>query len=259
MKKIVFIISLVLLLTSCSSTSDSGETEALKKELEQIKTSMKENFETESVDDLVTMFNEKNEELTQLMAESEEKQKELQDKIDAMTLELKSASGQSLICAALDVAELLKSNDYETLSSQYIDSTEGLRFSPLPYIDLTSDQHFTAAEVANLGSDPTVYTWTTSTPSGDPLAETYADYATQYVNDHDYTQAHIIGNSYTIGTGNMINNIAAAYPSLPFVELHFTGFDPAYGGMDWASLRLVFKEIGGEWKLININHAHWTP
>ena len=42
------------------------------------------------------------------------------------------------------------------------------------------------------------------------------------------------------------------------VEYHFPGFDPQYGGLDWASLRLVFQEFEGRWVLVGIIHDEWT-
>jgi len=52
--------------------------------------------------------------------------------------------------------------------------------------------------------------------------------------------------------------LAIAYPTASFVEFHFTGFDPQYGGIDWSSLRLVFENVGGNWLLIGIVHDGWT-
>ncbi len=265
MKKLYLIIAVALLLTACTSPPASGELDKVKKDYEQVKTELDKtktvlkelNFK--SVDELVDKYNKNSDDLEQLKVDSEKKEKELQDQINDMTMKLQSQSGQTLICAALDVAELLKNNDYHGLSSQYVDPDKGLTFSPVPFINLTTDKNFTPAEVANLATDTTVYTWTTNLPSGDPLNQTYSNYATNYVNDHDYTEPHLIGNNYIVRTSNMISNIQTVYPSSYFVSLHFTGFDPAVDGLDWTSLRLVFREISGEWKLLNINHAHWTP
>ncbi len=58
--------------------------------------------------------------------------------------------------------------------------------------------------------------------------------------------------------GNSIDNSQEYYPGAMVVEYHFPGFDPQYGGLDWASLRLVFQEFEGRWVLVGIIHDEWT-
>jgi hypothetical protein len=42
------------------------------------------------------------------------------------------------------------------------------------------------------------------------------------------------------------------------VEYYFPGFEAQYEGMDWKSLRLVFEQHQGSWKLVGIIHNEWT-
>lgn len=168
-----------------------------------------------------------------------------------------ATSPPSLLSTALTVIALLEDNDMVGLAA-YVHPTLGVRFTPYSYVDLTNDQVFTAVQIPNFLTDPTVYTWGSYDGSGDPMTLTPSAYFTDFVYDEDYINPHMIGNNTVIGTGNSINNLATAYPTASFVEFHFTGFDPQYGGIDWSSLRLVFENVGGNWLLIGIVHDGWT-
>ncbi len=168
-----------------------------------------------------------------------------------------AASPPTLLMTSLAVAQLLADGDMAGLAP-YVHPTLGVRFTPYSMIDTTNDLVFTTAQIPNILTDPTVYTWGSFDGSGDPIALTPAAYFTQFVTDQDFVNPHMIGNNTAIGTGNSINNLVTAYPTASFVEFHFTGFDPQYGGIDWASLRLVFENVGGNWLLIGIVHDGWT-
>lgn len=142
---------------------------------------------------------------------------------------------------------------------------EGVRFSPYGYVRAQAgapegqDLAFSAAEVAGLWSDPTVYTWGSAAGSGEPIELTFAGYYDEYVYDVDFAQPDAIGFGLILGQGNTINNIPEVYPGAFMVEYHFEGFDPQYAGFDWRSLRLVLDESGGTWYLVGIVHDEWTP
>jgi hypothetical protein len=166
-------------------------------------------------------------------------------------------SSMSLLMSAQTVIEMLEVNDMTGVAS-FVDPTLGLRFSPYSVIDLVNDLVFTPAQVSTLWTDPTLYTWGTHASSGDPITMLYSGYHGEYVYDQNYSSPHMIGNNVIIGTGNMINTVVSAYPTASFVEYHFTGFNPSYSGMDWVSVRLIFENISGVWKLIGIEHDAWT-
>jgi uncharacterized coiled-coil protein SlyX len=165
--------------------------------------------------------------------------------------------GASLLSTSLEVLDLLKDMDMAGLSN-FVHSTQGLRFTPYDYVDTQSDLLFTAAQVAGLAQDNTVYLWGSFDGSGNPISQNYAIYHQSFVYDQDFLNPHIVGINNKIGTGNMINNVDTAYPNGQFVEFHFTGFDPQYEGMDWKSLKLVFEDDGGMWYLVGIIHGQWT-
>ena len=164
---------------------------------------------------------------------------------------------------AAAVIQAIGAKDLDTLS-QFVHPQEGVRFSPYPYVVTDPDNEsgadlvFSAAELPSLAEDPTVYQWGTYDGSGEPIQMTFNEYWERFVYDADFAQPHLIGFGEAIGQGNMINNIAQVYPQGVMIEYHFRGFDPAYEGLDWRSLRLVLEEHGETWVLVGIVHAEWT-
>lgn len=181
--------------------------------------------------------------------------------VDKQALEekLKTQKSQtaSLLSTAQTVAQLLKDQDMAGLSA-VAHPTLGVRFSPYSYVNLQTDLVFTAQQLTGLMQSSQVQSWGTYDGSGEPIQLDFSGYYAKFVYDHDYVNPHVIGNNTLVGTGNMVNNLAQAYPNASFVEFHFNGFDLQYGGMDWTSLRLIFENVGGVWKLIGIQHDGWT-
>lgn len=251
MKKIGLVLLLVLLV-GCN-------TDTLEENIKQLENEI-ESYEQEVIlleGELVTkdtLIQKAEEDYKLILAENIILMEE--SKEEPIIITTKSSS-TSLLATALDVMDLIEAQDFVSLSS-YVDPSEGLRFSPYSYIDFSSDLLFTPTEVSNFATDTTLYNWGTYDGSGDPISLQFNDYYNEFIYDHTYTSPHLIGNNIIVGTGNMINNLTTVYPTESFVEFHFTGFNPAYTGMDWSSLRLIFKYIGGSWKLININHDQWT-
>lgn len=61
-----------------------------------------------------------------------------------------------------------------------------------------------------------------------------------------------------IGNGNSINNLKEIYPQPHFTEYYFSGFDQKYNGLDWSSLRLVFKKYQNDYYLVAVIHDQWA-
>ena len=158
---------------------------------------------------------------------------------------------------AIDLLADIQAGDMQAVS-EAVHPEKGLRFTPYFYIDTTEDLVFTAAQVSELIEDEEVYHWGSYDGSGDAIDLTFADYYSNFVYNQDFINADIIGNNHAIGSGNSLDNIAEAYPEAAFVEFHFTGFDEAFEGMDWESLRLVFEENQAQWYLVGIVHGQWT-
>lgn len=229
---IIFALVLAFTLASCSPASNSNLEEELKAKNDIIK-----NLE----DEKKTL---------------EDEVLELEDKINQLE-EPTAQTPQSLLTTALEVVEILKNDDMATLAN-YVHPTAGVRFTPYSYVDTASDLIFTQAQVPNLMSDSTIRTWGAYDGSGEPIDKTFADYYDEFVYDEDYANPHLIGNNVLIGKGNSLDNLEDVYTNGDFVEFHFTGFDPQYEGIDWSSLKLVFEQVSGEWKLVGIIHSQWT-
>lgn len=171
-------------------------------------------------------------------------------------IEMKS-SDPTVVALSEHVMMLLADEDFISLSD-YVHPVNGLRFTPYPYIDMVNDVVMTPVDVSNFGSSTTVYTWGSYDGSGDVISGTPMDYYAEFIYDENYLLPDMMAWNSPIGTGNMINNMTAAYPTADYVEFHFTGFNPAYSGMDWSSLTLVFEQMGSNWYLVGLVHGQWT-
>ena len=87
---------------------------------------------------------------------------------------------------------------------------------------------------------------------------TLNEYMQTFVYDVDFVNPEIIKVNQMIGKGNALNNLLAVYKDDDFTESHFSGFDKKYEGMDWRSLRLVYKNTAGKYYLVGIIHDQWT-
>lgn len=229
---IIAVVIIALVLTSCSPASNSNLEEELK-----------------AKDDLIKTL--------------EDEKKSLEDEVEALKDRVKELEEQSvqrpqsLLSTALQVVEILKNEDMTALAA-YVHPTSGVRFTPYSYVDTASDLTFTQDQVAALMSDNTIRTWGAYDGSGEPIDKTFSDYYDEFVYDEDYLNPHMIGNNVLIGKGNSLDNLTDVYTNGEFVEFHFSGFDPQYEGIDWSSLKLVFEQVSGEWKLVGIIHSQWT-
>ncbi len=154
------------------------------------------------------------------------------------------------------IIKALKAKDLGTVAT-YVHPQLGLRFTPYSFIR-SEDRLFSQQAVSGLFEDETLYNWGAFDGSGEPIEMTFSDYFERFVYSHDFATPEIIGLNKEIGKGNSINNLSEFYPGSDFVEYHFTGFESQYEGMDWESLRLVFKQENGIYYLIGIVHAEWT-
>lgn len=155
------------------------------------------------------------------------------------------------------VIEALHDRDLDRLASM-VHPMLGIRFSPYAFVR-DADITVTAEDVPNLFSDNEVFLWGAYDGSGAPIELTFEQYFDQFIYDQDFANAEEIGYNQRIGgEGGTIHNIPEFYPGGVFVEYHFRGFNPDYGGLDWRSLRLVFVQDGGEWFLVGIIHDEWT-
>ncbi len=167
-----------------------------------------------------------------------------------------AAPREIVMARAREVVEALRDRDMERLSAM-VHPVKGVRFSPYAFVQ-DSDLVFKPDQLISLLSDPTKYMWGYYDGSGLPIEMTFEEYYGRFVYDQDYANAEQVSYNERIGPGNTIDNSLEYYPGASVVEYHFSGFDPALGGMDWKSLRLVFQQEGSVWYLVGIIHDEWT-
>ncbi len=201
-----------------------------------------------------------NAELEERIKEKDAKIYELENKIGELESQINNLNQplpNNLLSMVIDIMDSIKNKDMNRLSS-YISPTLKLRFSPYDYIDIENSQVFTLEEVKDLQSGTELYLWGHYDGSGEPIELSFNDYYKRFIYDEDFANPQIIGNDTAIGKGNTVDNIKDVYPNSHFVEFHFTGFDPQYGGADWRSLKLVFEQENRKWYLVAIVHGEWT-
>ena len=168
-------------------------------------------------------------------------------------------TGSQVPALAKQVLAVLKDANYETFAG-FIHPVEGIRFSPYGYIDTATAMVFSARTFLDAFSKTaqTKITWGQYDGTGEPIMLTIDEYFKKFVYNADFLNASQNSLNEMIGRGNSLNNLTAIYKGCFFTEHHFPGFDQKYNGMDWCSLRLVFKNYNSKIYLVGIVHDQWT-
>ena len=163
-----------------------------------------------------------------------------------------------LLSLTKQVLTIIKDKRYKELAA-YIHPESGLRFSSYAYVDTTDDLRFTQASwLKALKKSQTPYTWGSYDGSGDAITLTIPEYFGKFVYDADFLHAEQVSVNKMIGGGNSLNNLETIYKDSDFTESYFSGFDKKLEGMDWRTLRLVFKKHNERYYLTGIVHDQWT-
>ena len=162
-----------------------------------------------------------------------------------------------LMQLSIEILAAIKEKKFSKLES-FIHPDFGIRFSPYAFVDTVNHQYLSATQPANLNKQHTTLTWGIQDGSGEPIKQTISQYFNDFVYDADFINAPKKAVNKMLGTGNSLNNLNTVYPTTDFTEFYFPGFDPKYGGMDWKTLRLVFKTTDNQPWLIAIIHDEWT-
>ena len=158
---------------------------------------------------------------------------------------------------ASTILKSCKEKDF-TLLSSFIHPVAGLRFSPYAYVDTIAHQRLSAQALRNLASSKQKIKWGFFDGSGDTILLDLAGYFNRFVYDKDFMAAPKRSLNKILGGGNSLNNLNKIYPGCDFMEFYFPGTNPKYGGMDWKTLRLVFKKEKDKTWLVGIIHDEWT-
>lgn len=176
-----------------------------------------------------------------------------------------SSADAELESAAAALLQSMKAGDFSAVAD-WVDPQVGVTFTPYSTVDFSVDLCLSSEEVSFLGTDPTLRTWGIYDGSGEPMELTGQAYWDQFVWNTDYTEAPNVSIHSTMQQGNSPENAGEAYPYAPgteegqfsYVEYHFDGLDPAYGGADWCALKVVFLRRDGAWRLIGVVHSEMT-
>lgn len=158
-----------------------------------------------------------------------------------------------------DILIALKNKNYSALA-EFIDPVSGVRFSPYGFVDTIRNVIFSKEKFAEQAgrSKQDKIVWGYFDGSGDTINMTLNEYIAKFVYDVDFSKPETRKINEFIGHGNSLNNLLAVYKNCDFTESHFSGFEKKYEGMDWRSLRLVFKERDGKFFLVGVVHDQWT-
>ena len=162
----------------------------------------------------------------------------------------------SIEAVGLKALTALQTKDYEAFAALF-HPTEGVRFSPYGFIDPTHKQVL-AKDFLEAVTRNWILTWGHVDGSGEAIKIRVKAYIDKFVYNADYLHAPQKSYDSTIGKGNSIDNLKDTYPQLHFTEYHFKGFDEKYRGLDWTSLRFVFKKYNNAYYLVAVIHDQWT-
>lgn len=153
--------------------------------------------------------------------------------------------------------EAIRGKDAVTLAD-LTHPQKGIRFTPYTYVSLEQDVVFSKEEILDFFNNQEVYLWGYYDGSGEEIKLTPSEYYERFIYSADFIKAEQVGYNEVLSSGNMLENQFEVYDNAIVVEYYFPGFDSKYSGLDWESLRLVFEDYDGSWKLVGIIHNQWT-
>jgi len=155
------------------------------------------------------------------------------------------------------VINAISTKNFDTIS-EFVHPAKGVRFTPYTYVLLEDDVVFNVEQIENFFNKQDVYLWGHYDGTGFEISLTPNEYYDEFIYTEDFINAEEIGYNEVLSSGNMLENQFEVYENAIVVEYYFSGFNPEYTGMDWRSLRLVFEEYEGDWKLVGVIHNQWT-
>jgi hypothetical protein len=166
-------------------------------------------------------------------------------------------SDSLVLATSRRVLSMMKNKEFIRLSTLF-HPVSGVRFSPYGFIDTTTSKVLNAEQFLQAIATKNVIHWGSYDGSGDSILLTMAQYFNKFIYNADFLHAEKSSLNKRIGLGNSLDNIKLIFPGCNYTESHFSGFHKKYGGMDWTSLKLVFKFEGGKNYLVGIVHDQWT-
>lgn len=176
---------------------------------------------------------------------------------EAQLFEEQAQKDSVLITRTQEILTAIKARDYPKLAAHF-HPEEGVRFSPYGYIDTVRHVHFTSQDFIKQSGEEGTISWGSYDGTGKDIQMSMEAYFDKFVYEVDFLNAEQLSVNEVLAKGNSLINIQEVYPGADFTESYFSGFEEKYGGMDWRSLRLVFKYEGGRPWLVGIVHDQWT-
>lgn len=163
----------------------------------------------------------------------------------------------TLLALRKEILTAIKNNDYIKFAG-FIHPVDGVRFSPQGYIMIDGDQKFKKDEFINKCQQKIKIKWGAYDGSGDPIQLTIDEYFKRFVYDANFVAPKEIAINKILGKGNWHYNIKDVYNGCDFVDSYFPEIDKKMDGMDWRTLRLVFKKYNGSYCLVGVIHDEWA-
>ena len=135
----------------------------------------------------------------------------------------------------------------------------GVRVSPYASVDPANDQVFKKGAFRKLFTSQKnkQINWGYYDGSGEPILLTPTDYFKRFVYDGNYVRPEKLGVNKVLTQGNSANNIKEVYKESDFTESYISESQKNQG-LDWKSVKLIFKRENGKYYLVGIVHNEWT-
>ena len=150
-----------------------------------------------------------------------------------------------------------KNENYDSIA-KYIHPTENLRFSQYNFADIKNDNFFSSETFLLLVKNPVPILWGSYDATGDTIFKNWIQYNRKFVFDVDFSKPEKFSINKSFSNGNSIDNLDKVYKNSQFAEAYYSGFDAKYQGLDWRTLKLVFKKHNNKWCLVGVIHNQWT-
>ena len=171
---------------------------------------------------------------------------------------IKSEVAKEIIEKTADeLINAIKNKDAKIISD-YVHPVKGVRFTPYTTVSVENDFVINKEDMVDFFKDENSYVWGYYDGSGEEINLTPNQYYEKFIYSEDFINALEVGYNEVLSSGNMIENQFEVYENAIVVEYHIPEINPEYEGLDWQSLRLVFEEYDGNWKLVGIIHNQWT-
>lgn len=148
--------------------------------------------------------------------------------------------------------QLLAAENYSELA---FFSSEGILFSPYPYIHIETAQVLTPSELEE-NKEPLF--WGYFDGSGDSILLTIPAYRERFLSTLNRTDAFevISGPENPIARGNSLVNLSEVFPGASFVEYYWEPSEEGY--LDWQGLLFIIEVSNDKYYLKGLVNNQWT-